>query len=85
MNTARFSPAVVSTSGGDIIVIGGYGLGGVAWTGTVEIFQVKTRRWYKLTNIPPDVLTTAGEKRAVFIGGYSSTHCLCRNVNSLTE
>ena len=52
MNTARFSPAVVSTSGGDIIVIGGYGLGGVAWTGTVEIFQVKTRRWYKLANIP---------------------------------
>ena len=51
MNTARSSPGVVSTSGGDyIIVIGGYGDGG--WTGTVELFQVKTRRWYKLTNIP---------------------------------
>ena len=50
MNNARSSPAVVSTSGGDyIIVIGGYGGG---WTGTVELFQVKTRRWYKLTNIP---------------------------------
>ena len=50
MNTARSYPAVVSTSGGDyIIVIGGYGDG---WTGTVELFQVKTRRWYKLTNIP---------------------------------
>ena len=50
MNTARYSPGVVSTSGGDyIIVIGGYG---VNWTGTVELFQVKTRRWYKLTNIP---------------------------------
>ena len=51
MNTACFSPAVVSTPGGDyIIVIGGRGGGG--WTGTVELFQVKTRRWYKLTNIP---------------------------------
>ena len=52
MNNARSSPAVVSTSGGDyIIVIGGCGDGG--WTGTVELFQLKTRRWYKLTNIPP--------------------------------
>ena len=52
MNTARSYPAVVSTSGGDyIIVIGGYD--GVDWTGTkVELFQVKTRRWYELTNIP---------------------------------
>ena len=52
MNTACSYPAVVSTSGGDyIIVIGGYcGVGG--WTDTVELFQVKTRRWYKLTNIP---------------------------------
>ena len=52
MNTARSYPAVVSTSGGDyIIVIGGYGDGG-GWTGTVELFQVNTRRWYELTNIP---------------------------------
>ena len=47
MNTACSFPAVVSTSGGVyIIVIGG------CWTGTVELFQVKTRRWYELTNIP---------------------------------
>ena len=46
MNNARSSAAVVSTCGGDyIIVIGGYGDGG-DWTGTVELFQVKTRRWY---------------------------------------
>ena len=51
MNTACSIPAVVSTSGGDyIIVIGGCGDGG--WTGTVELFQVKTKRWYELTNIP---------------------------------
>ena len=52
MNTARSHPAVVSTSGSDyIIVIGGRG-DGSGWTGTVELFQVKTRRWYELTNIP---------------------------------
>ena len=52
MNTARSFPPVVSTSGGDyVIVIGGCGDGG-GWTGTVELFQVKTRRWYELTNIP---------------------------------
>ena len=52
MNTARSRPALVSASGGDyVIVIGGCGDGG-GWTGTVELFQVKTRRWYKLTNIP---------------------------------
>ena len=56
MNTARSSPGVVSTSGGDyIIVIGGRGDGG-SWTGTVELFQVKTRRWYKLTNIPQPLI-----------------------------
>ena len=58
MNTACRDPAVVSTSGGDyIIVIGGrdYGFGDGGWTDTVELFQVKTRRWYKLTNIPRDL------------------------------
>ena len=52
MNTARSSPAVVSTSDGDyLIVIGGYG-GGGRWTATVELFQVKNRRWHKLTDLP---------------------------------
>ena len=52
MNTARSSPAVVSTSDGKyLIVIGGWG-GGVSWTATVELFQVKSRRWYKLTDLP---------------------------------
>ena len=52
MNTARYSPAVVSTSDGDyLIVIGGYVSGG-ARSATVELFQVKSRRWYKLTDLP---------------------------------
>ena len=52
MNTARSHPAVVSTSDGDyLIVIGGYNEGG-HWTATVELFQVKNRRWHKLTDLP---------------------------------
>ena len=52
MNTARSSPAVVSTSDGDdyLIAIGGFGSDRVA-TATVELFHVK-RRWYKLTDLP---------------------------------
>ena len=51
MNTARSYLAVVSTSDGDYhIAIGGYGTDG--WTATVELFQVKSRRWYKLTDLP---------------------------------
>ena len=52
MNTARSSPAVVSTSDGKhLIVIGGRGRGG-GWTATVELFQVKSRRWHQLTDLP---------------------------------
>ena len=51
MNTVRKSPAVVSTSDGDyLIVIGGFD--GDRWTATVELFQVKNRRWQKLTDLP---------------------------------
>ena len=56
MNTGRSHPAVVSTSDGEyLIVIGGYvgGYdGGGHWTATVELFQVKSRIWYKLTDLP---------------------------------
>ena len=51
MNTAHSSPAVVSTSDDNyIVVIGGNGVGG--WTATVELFHVRSRRWYELTNLP---------------------------------
>ena len=51
MNTVHFTTAVVSTSDGEyLIVIGGWG--GARWTATVELFQVKSRRWYKLTDLP---------------------------------
>ncbi|CAI8009093.1 hypothetical protein GBAR_LOCUS6156, partial [Geodia barretti] len=32
---------------------------------------------------PSDVVTTAVWERAVFIGGYFSTHFLCRSVYSM--
>ena len=51
MNTARSHPAVVSTSDGEhLIVIGGYGGGGR--TATVELFQVQSRKWDQLTDLP---------------------------------
>ena len=56
MNTARSSPAVVNTSDGDyLIAIGGHDSDG-ARTATVELFQVKSRRWFKLTDLPQPLL-----------------------------
>ena len=50
MNTGRSSLAVVSKSNGNyLIVIGGHDS---LPTATVELFQVKSRRWHKLTNLP---------------------------------
>lgn len=47
MNTARSDSAVVSTSDNNyIFVIGGVG------GNTVEMFHVRTRKWYELTNLP---------------------------------
>ena len=52
MKSARSSPAVVCTSDGEyLIVIGGY-VGGGRWTSVVELFQVKSRSWHKLTDLP---------------------------------
>ena len=51
MNTTRCRPAVVGTSDDDyLIVIGGYD--GAYWTATVELFQVKNRRWHTITDLP---------------------------------
>ena len=50
MNTARCQPTVVSSSDGEyIIVIGG---NDDHWTATVELFQVSSRRWHQLTDLP---------------------------------
>ena len=49
MNTVRSSPAVVSTSDGNYIVV----IGGDNWTTTVDVFHVKTRIWHELVYLPP--------------------------------
>ena len=58
MIIARSSPAVVSLSDGEyIIVIGGLARGLVrghrdCWTTTVELLEVETKVWYKLSDLP---------------------------------
>ena len=54
MNTARSDTAVVSTSNGNYIVVIGGSVDGrlFDWTATVELFHVRSRRWYKPTNLP---------------------------------
>ena len=88
MNTACKDPAVVSTSGGDYIIgIGGYGDDG--WTGTVELFQVKTRRWYKLTNIPQPLAhpsaTICGNQLHVIGWDDNGYTCSIKNLPSSDE
>ena len=51
MKTACWT-TVVSTSDGEyVLVIGGH-VGGGRWTTTVELFQVRSRKWAKLTHLP---------------------------------
>ena len=77
MNTARYSPAVVSTFGENVIVIGGWGSG--SWTATVELFQVKSRRWYKLTDLPQPLsypsATICGDE--LYVIGRDTNGYLC--------
>ena len=78
MNTARDSPAVVSTSDGKYILVIGGSVGGFDWTATVELFHVRSRRWYELTNLPrglPQPSATICDNQLYVIGddstGYS--------------
>ena len=78
MNTARSSPAVVSTSDGKhLIVIGGSG--GGDWTATVELFQVKSRRWHQLTDLPQippyPSATICGDQLNVIGSGTNGYSC----------
>ena len=81
MNTARSSPAVVSTSDGDYrIAIGGY-VGDC-----VELFQVKSRRWYKLTHLPQPLLrpsaTICGDQLHVIGGDRNGYSCSLQSLPS---
>ena len=76
MNTARSQTATVSTSDGNYI----FAIGGIVerWTATVEVFHVRSRIWYELTNLshalPQPSATICGSQLCV-IGskgnGYS--------------
>ena len=77
MNTARSSPAVVSTSDGEYLIVIGGSVGG-RLTATVELFQVKSRRWYKLTDLPQPLAypsaTICGDQLnviGIYANGYS--------------
>ena len=84
MNTGRSYPAVVRTSDGEyLIVIGGYDGG---WTATVELFQVKSRRWYKLTDLPQSLslpsATICGDQLNVIGLGANGYSCSLQSLPS---
>jgi hypothetical protein len=75
MSIARSSPAVVSTSNGTcLIVIGGLVDDG-GWTSTVELFQVNSQKWYRLTDLLQPLtrpsVTLCGDKLHV-IGDHAN-------------
>ena len=77
MNTARSSPAVVSTSDGNYTLVTGGSVSdlGWPWTATVELFHARSTRWYELTNLPQALsfpsATICGDKLHV-IGDYGA-------------
>ena len=84
MKTARFDLAVVNTSDGDyLIAIGGFDSG---WTATVELFQVKSRRWFKLTDLPPPLLrpsaTICGDQLHVIGNDRNGYSCSLQSLPS---
>ena len=85
MTTARYDPAVVSTSDGDyLIAIGGVGSDG--WTATVQLFQVKSRRWFKLTDLPPPLIrpsaTICGDQLYVIGNDHNGYSCSLQSLPS---
>ena len=96
MNTARDSPAVVSTSDGEhLIVIVGFSGGGY-WTATVELFQVKSRRSHQLTDLPQplslpsaticgDQLNVIGRDANGYILVFSFLSTIQRSTNHITS
>ena len=78
MNTARSDTAVVSISDGNLVFVIGGGSGDNDWTATVEIFDVRSKRWYELTYLPQNLsqpsATVCGSQLHViglFGDGYS--------------
>ena len=86
MKMARSNPAVVSTSDGEyLIAIGGWGSDG-AMTATVELFQVKSRRWYTLTDLPQPLplpsATICGDQLYVIGNDHNGYSCSLQSLPS---
>ena len=85
MNTGCVVTAVVSTSDGKYLIV----IGGVGCTSTVELFQVKRRRWYKLTDLPHSLIrpsaTICGDQLNVIGGGDNGYSCSLRALPSSAQ
>ena len=74
----RSSPAVVSTSDGNYIVVIGGNDGDGDWTATVQLFHVMSRRWCELRNLPRALTqpsTTISENQLHVIGRITGYSC----------
>ena len=80
-STACSSPAVVNTSDdGYLIVIGGHAYGILLTAhATIELFEVKSRRWHKLTDLPKPLpspsATICGDQVNVIGSGGNCYSC----------
>ena len=77
MNTARSKSAIVSTSDGNYIFV----IGGTVdhWTDTVELFHLRSKRWYELTKLSQALTTpsaTICDNQLYVIGGKDNGY-LC--------
>ena len=90
MNTAHSYPAVVSTPNSDyIMVIGGHSSTDSDWTATVELFQVKSRKWFQLTDLPKPLhlpsATMCGNQVHVIGDGANGYTCSLKTLLSSAE
>ena len=81
MKTACSMTIVVSSSDGEYIIVIGGDVGGGSCTATVEVFQVSSRRWYQLKDLPQPLIrpsaTICGNQLHV-IGDYNG-YQVCYN------
>ena len=84
MNTARASPAVVSTSDGGYLIVMGGQIDNGHWSVKVELLEVGEKTWYKLKSLPDPALSypssTIRDTKLIVLGdrstGYSCSLAL---------
>ena len=85
MKTARYSPAVVSTSNGrhmNVIVIGGWcdggGVGG-RWIDAVELYNTGRRSWSQITSLPQPLARPSAAicDNQLYVIGYDGNGYSC--------